>query len=522
MQAHAPTSVFAIVLAAAALLPGRACAQLNDTGQMQCFDSAGATVNCTDDAGTHPGQDGRFGRDARAAAGQFAKACGGAAGFDFCMLDTNGAFAAPADAQCAIDQATGLIWSTQTLGASDWADANAAGASYVRCGISTGWRLPTRRDLLSIVDHGTTAPAIDGNAFPGTYSAPYWSADAYAPDPGQAWTIDFSDGDTLHAAQGETHLVRLVTPSVNQPPRITLGANIEVPRENRPAPLSFPGWATGIAPGPPREAGQHLTATLRLLPVTGQKALEFDVPPSLDLATGTLSFTIKHRIYPGTYPDDPNDPSYDKWYSSAGLARVQVTLQDDGGTAEGGVDTTVAGEFTIFLDPAPVARDVTIKHPWKAAAIPVTHGAFDADTDPNPDPNVVWPTNAWWWPQVRIITWPTKGVLTDYVSRPADADAGAGTQVSVSTSKAKLPGPVTAELVCTYDGVDQFWMFMYPTTPERHVYNGLSYNYNNTIVYVPFSTTFVGSDAYSYCVVDPDGNVSNIASVSIEIFEVRP
>jgi hypothetical protein len=208
------------------------------------------------------------------------------------------------------------------------------------------------------------------------------------------------------------------------------------------------------------------------------------------------------------------------WVSSAGLARVEVTLKDDGGTARGGVDTTVAGVFTIFLNPAPVARDITIKHPWKAAAIPVTHGAFDADTDPQS--SYIWPTYAWWWPQVRIVTWPTKGVLTDYVSRPADADAGAGTQMSVSKSAAKLSGPVTAELACTYDGVDQFWLFMFPTTPERHDYNGLSYNYNNTIVYVPLSSTWTGSDTYTYCVVDPDGNVSNIASVSIEIFEVRP
>ena len=69
---------------------------------------------------------------------------------------------------------------------------------------------------------------------------------------------------------------------------------------------------------------------MELLPLQpgDPKALEFDVPPSIDLATGDLSFTIKHRIY----PDSSGEEAEDKWVSSAGLARVRVTLQDDGGT----------------------------------------------------------------------------------------------------------------------------------------------------------------------------------------------
>lgn len=497
MQKHVHILVLAAALAAATLLPGHAAAQLNDSGQTQCSDSVGAVVDCADDIGAQPGQDARFGRDAHAAAGSLTKVCGGAAGFDFCALEAGGAVVAQGDPSCIFDQRTGLIWSAETLTARAWADAAAAAAGYIHCGIDAGWRLPTRRELLSIVHHGASAPAIDSDAFVDTASAAYWSADAYALDPAQAWAVDFDDGDTLHAAQGESHLARLVVSSANQPPRITLGANIVVTREDRPVPLSFPGWATGISPGPPREAGQHLNATLRLLPVTDQKALEFDVPPSLDPETGTLSFTIKHTIYPDSNPNDPNpdpnDHSFDMWVSSAGLARVQVTLQDDGGIAHGGADTTV-GEFTIFLDPVPAARDINIKHPWKASCIPVTHAAFDADSDPVT--NNVWPLQPWWWPQVQIVSYPKQGFLTDYVSR------GAGT-VPAGDS-------------------DNFWLFMSPTTPELHAnMYGEHYNYANTVCYVPMSSTFVGFDSYSYRVIDFDGNVSNTAAVTIEIFEVR-
>ena len=171
---------------------------------------------------------------------------------------------------------------------------------------------------------------------------------------------------------------------------------------------------------------------------------------------------------------------------------MEVTLQDDGGTARGGADTTTA-EFTIFLDPVPAARDMGIKHPWKADCIPVTLAGMDADTDPEAE--FVWPSDPWPWLQAEIVDYPTHGFLTDYVSRPADAKGSE----------------------------DNFWLFMYPTTPMEHygTADHLRFNWNNTHCYVPLSSTFVGSDTYTYRVFDADGNVSNIALVTIEIFEVK-
>ena len=42
-----------------------------------------------------------------------------------------------------------------------------------------------------------------------------------------------------------------------------------------------------------------------------------------------------------------------------------------------------------------------------------------------------------------------------------------------------------------------------------------------TMCYVPFSSTFTGSDTFTYTAVDVDGNESAPASATIEIFEVR-
>jgi hypothetical protein len=192
---------------ALALLPVGAAAQptspLNDTGQTQCYNASNAAVACdeatTGNNGALPGQDGRYGRDAAQAKGVLpAKIGGGAAGFDFTPLDASGAtMNTPGGHQCVKDNVTGLIWSTETLPERTWADANDAALTYTRCGYPTGWRLPTRRELLSIVHWGrASSPTIDSTYFPSTHPSGYWTADTYAPSAGGAWYVYFYDGNT--------------------------------------------------------------------------------------------------------------------------------------------------------------------------------------------------------------------------------------------------------------------------------------------------------------------------------------
>ena len=493
-------------LATLALLPALAHAQLNDTGQTLCTDSAGAATACTA-LGSHPGQDGRFGRDAQA----------GAAAFDFIPLGSG----------CVADRVTGLVWSAATLPTQSWADAASSAASTTDCGFTTGWRLPTRRELLSIVHHGAASPAIAA-AFPATQSAPYWSSDSAAAN---AWAVDFSDGGTRLLPAAQNHVARPVVRPANQPPTITLGADIVVAREDRPGPRTYPAWATGISPGPAREAGQHLTATVELLPLQpgDPKALEFEVPPALDLATGDLSFTIQHRIDPDRL--QPDNRNRDSWVSSAGLARVRVTLRDDGGTANGGQDTTSA-EFTIFLDPKPVALNESYKHPWKPACIPVSFLAMDIDTD-----SVIADTwqhgDPWPYPTFRILTYPSKGFITVYVSRRTpDGDEQPAIRFAskdlsfdylLPQSGMVKVGTQAASPVVVKDSQPDLAAVMNPSPPragwDRPGGRHSTYNWVMTWCYVPFSSTFVGVDSFTYDVTDPDGNVSNAASIVIEIYE---
>ena len=239
MHHHTP---FALALAAALCTPlaqAQPTGRLNDTGQALCYDGSATMVACTSantgDGATYPRQDGRFGRD-RAG---MAKVGGGAAGFDFTRLCWNGnaegsgtctgalvantsasASGTPGtDWACTKDNHTNLIWSLQTVSGVTWVDATStAGSSPIaahngasRCGFATDWRVPTRRELLSIVHHGAYSPAIDGAYFPATVSSGYWTNDSYAPNPVGAWLVDFDNDGTsanFKTSAGHVRLVR--------------------------------------------------------------------------------------------------------------------------------------------------------------------------------------------------------------------------------------------------------------------------------------------------------------------------
>ena len=95
-------------------------------------------------------------------------------------------------------------------------------------GYATGWRLPTYKELMTLVDevpHADTdsqgnsiTVAIDANAFGYgenplvslTPNAAMWSSSLYAPAPGSAWAIDFSSGEAVNQTIDSGAYVRCV------------------------------------------------------------------------------------------------------------------------------------------------------------------------------------------------------------------------------------------------------------------------------------------------------------------------
>ena len=233
---------------------------LNDTGQTRCLNVAGSALDAcsetnTGNASTRPGQDGRFGRDP--AAGNpglsgFSKPAGsgGSGGFAFTPLDVNGTPIAltgatppvpSATPRCIKDNVTNLIWEVKTddagLQDKDWTygwgvHAGICFVSQVPSGCNTvnyitalnaasvcpvsgagPWRLPTRRELESIIDHNLSSfPVIDTSYFPNMPAANrvYWSSDVYAVDQSLVWHVDFLAGDSNVSGRSGGNRVRLV------------------------------------------------------------------------------------------------------------------------------------------------------------------------------------------------------------------------------------------------------------------------------------------------------------------------
>jgi Protein of unknown function (DUF1566) len=103
----------------------------------------------------------------------------------------------------------------------------------------SGWILPTRIELLSIVNYTRTFPAINVDVFPDTQSAEFkhewWGATARSRDDSPRDQIDFSEGSTIYFQDEVTpyqpvlsHFIRCVRSTA--PPK-PLEAHYEIERE---------------------------------------------------------------------------------------------------------------------------------------------------------------------------------------------------------------------------------------------------------------------------------------------------
>src|SRR5207302_5265280 len=110
---------------------------------------------------------------------------------------------------------------------------------------------------------------------------------------------------------------------VNDAPSFTKGPDQTV---NEDAGAQTIAWATNISAGPPDESGQTLTFQV----TNNTNAALFSSAPTVS-SNGALSFT------PAT--------------NANGSAAITIVLKDSGGTANGGVDTSVPQTFTITVNP---------------------------------------------------------------------------------------------------------------------------------------------------------------------------
>lgn len=83
------------------------------------------------------------------------------------------------------------------------------GAAEYAKSLGDGWRVPTRTELLTLVDDTKRDPAC--SVFPEDGTMPLWTSTRYARDPANwIWTVFFTDGMCVGMAHTERCKVRCV------------------------------------------------------------------------------------------------------------------------------------------------------------------------------------------------------------------------------------------------------------------------------------------------------------------------
>ncbi len=110
------------------------------------------------------------------------------------------------------DNDTGLIWMKATAPDSmTWEDALSYCDTLTLAGESD-WRLPTVKELQSIVDYESYNPTIDVVYFPDTEPVWYWSSTSYFGHTDHAWAVYFYYGyvegqpKSFHAPHDPRHV----------------------------------------------------------------------------------------------------------------------------------------------------------------------------------------------------------------------------------------------------------------------------------------------------------------------------
>ena len=112
----------------------------------------------------------------------------------FCNADASGGSFTDNGDGTVTDKDTGLMWQKEDDNTKRiWSDAITYSDNLPLAG-HTDWRLPSKKELISIVDYGTYNPSINKTYFPNTDSSPYWSSTIYADDTSYAWSVHFSGG----------------------------------------------------------------------------------------------------------------------------------------------------------------------------------------------------------------------------------------------------------------------------------------------------------------------------------------
>ncbi|HPM81171.1 MAG TPA: tandem-95 repeat protein, partial [Candidatus Anammoximicrobium sp.] len=243
----------------------------------------------------------------------------------------------------AVDVNTNALNPTTAQQLVDAVNADAAASALVSASIVRGvWT----QDI-SGTDTGAYSPIRLATSLPVAYplAGSQLTLD-YLPDQNGKVVLVMTAADQTFTAVSDT--VTITISAVNDAPSFDAGTNpVEIAEDA--GLYKVDSWATNLQPGPAAavdESIQALQFHLTVLSSGTLQAADFTVLPAIDAATGQLTFQVA-----------PN---------ANGIAYVVVTLQDDGGTALGGDDTSPESTLTITVNPINDPPVLTLQSTFQA------------------------------------------------------------------------------------------------------------------------------------------------------------
>jgi hypothetical protein len=107
------------------------------------------------------------------------------------------------------DTQTGLTWQ-RILDPGSYTRANAITVCGSLSLAGGGWRMPSIKELQTLIDTSRLDPSIDTTAFPNTPMTDFWAETGRAGSTTDAWAVLFSDGYVLSHPVSELHRIRCV------------------------------------------------------------------------------------------------------------------------------------------------------------------------------------------------------------------------------------------------------------------------------------------------------------------------
>jgi Protein of unknown function (DUF1566) len=227
-----------------------------------------------------------------------------------------------------VDRITGLMWQRILSGKFlTLADAE-RDCDRLTLGGHDDWRLPSRIELVSLLDTARIQPSIDIDAFPGTPNDWFWTSSPDAADPTSAWYVYFYFGYPKTDNVTNTFSVRCVR---RAQPRAAPPARYDIQADEVRDVASGLLWQRAV--GAKTGSFESARAYCRRLSLAGNR--HWRVPTLVELLTLIDERATAPMVDRAAFPDTPPEPFWTSSTFASGTELAWFVRFDQGSALYG-------------------------------------------------------------------------------------------------------------------------------------------------------------------------------------------